>query len=120
MTDKSDMQLIDNDLFDTEITINPNFYIHSALVLAQRALMSENLIDGMSKYIHLINNAEVLARSARIISDDYDEAIKAFKDSDDYKNVPESIKNNKLANKKLGLITSALFDSGKVTEKLIL
>lgn len=101
------------DIFDTEIKINPSFYVHLALIKAQEALVKDDVRAGFAQYRSIVEHLEVIARAAKMIRTDYDEEINNFLTQDkNYLDTPDDYaKSMKLANKKLALITKAFFES---------
>jgi len=99
------------DVEDTNIKINPDFYIHNAILKAQQALLNPDFKEAHLRYSLFIEHIEMLSRAAKKIDKKYDEYIKAYMESDEYKTTPESIiKQSKLANKKLAIIMENVFD----------
>ena len=120
-----DFQNYENKIVDideiegVDIKINPDFYIHKALLKAQDALAKDNLKDGFLQYRQFIEYIEVLCKAAEIIKEDYDKNIKEFIDSEEHKNITnETVRSTKLANKKLGLLMKEVFSSKTITSKL--
>lgn len=94
----------------TDIKINPDFYIHSAIVRAQQALTKENLQEGFLQYRILIEHIEVLVKSAKFLPLDYEKQIKEYQASYEYKKEDKGhVRGVKLANFKLNLIMSEVF-----------
>lgn len=100
--------VLDVDEIDTkEIKINPDYYIHRALVLAENALVKDNMREGFAQFRLMIELIEVLCRAAGKLPEDYEEKVKDFNiDEKD-----ELIKAVKIGNKKLGLIMASVFDN---------
>lgn len=113
-------QVIDIDEIDgTDIKINPDFYIHKALLKAQDALAKENLKEGFLQYRQFIEHIEVLCSSAKMLGPEYEEQLESFKNSDQYKNLNDkTARSIKLANKKLNLIMSLVFTNKTATFNL--
>ena len=107
-------EMIENisELTDTNIKINPDFYIHLALIKAQQALINPSLNDGLVQYRILVENIEIFAKSAGKLPDDYDEEVEKFKKEKQYKEEKNIVlKGVKLANKKLEYIMTRIFKS---------
>lgn len=117
---KYDNEIVDTDEIEgTDIKINPDFYIHKALIKAQEALVKDNLNEGYLQYRQCIEHIEVLCQAAKMLDDEYKKAIKDFLDSKDYKETKDNqAKSVKLANKKLGLIMRGIFSNKTATFNL--
>lgn len=117
---------LDNDTFNVgelgieDIKLNPDFYIHTALLKAQDALIKDNIKDGFAQYRVLIEHIEVLATASKIIEDAYKTDVEVFKNSDEYKNTDADTKSTVLANKKLFLIMRSVFRHKTATDSLVL
>lgn len=97
-----------------DIKIKPNFYIHMALLMAQRTLMisvfKSDIRDGIVAYSILIEHIEMLCRASEYLSDDYDQAIKDFKADKEYIGINnDTLKNAKLSNYKLQMLMKEVF-----------
>ena len=68
-----------SELTDTDIKINPDFYIHTGLLKAQQALLKDNLKEGYLQFCTLIDNIEVLCRASSMIDEEYDLKIQEYK-----------------------------------------
>ena len=113
-------EIIDIDeLIGTDIKINPDYYIHTALLKAQAALMNDNMKEGFVQYRQFIEHIEVLCDAANMLPKEYDEKIKEFKNSKNYRAVDGvRIKSIKLADKKLNLIMTSVFNRKISTQPL--
>lgn len=114
------LELNDLDINDTNIRINPNFYIHVALLRAQSTLSNTgNLQDNIINYFVMVEHIEALSKAARHVTQEYDDKIKAYLESEDYtKTADGRLKLAKLANKKLNELTSAFFQSTPLKQSL--
>lgn len=114
-----DREIIDIDeLAAMNIKINPDFYIHKALVKAQDALSNDDLTIGHILYRQYIEHIEILAKSAGMTDDDYIKDLEEYKQSAEYKKTEASAQLMKLANKKLYLIMERVFTQKTSTEAL--
>lgn len=103
----------------TDIKINPDFYIHFALIRAQQALLSDDIKGAFLKYRLFIEHIEVLCRAANLLTEEYDKTIKEFTDSSEYKDeINGDIRGSKLANKKLLLLMSEVFKGKTIVEPI--
>lgn len=105
-----DQQTYDTDeVMDTDIKINPSFYIHLALIKAQDALIKDDMNEGLVQYRMIVEHLEVLCKSAKITAEgDYELKVKGFKGGLNEKNIVDSAK---VATYKLGLLTEDIFSS---------
>ena len=103
-----------------DIKINPDFYIHNALLKAQASLVNPDMNIGFMQFRILIENIEILARSAKMLPDGYNDILIKFKEEDkEYNSETEIlVKSVKLANKKLELIMNEVFRSKVNTNSL--
>ena len=107
---------VDYNLKDT--TINPEYYLNTAILKALDCLTKDDFKNGIFQYRILVEFIEGLCRSTKKLTDKYDEDIKKFTDSKDYKGTSEQLKHARLANKKLELIMSEINKSGKLNNPL--
>jgi len=123
MEDFKDFNKFDNKVLDidevgaTDIKINPDFYIHNALVKAQQSLVRDDVKAGYAAYRIYVEQVELLCRAANMLPDNYDENIKTFKLSEEYMQSSD-YKMILLANKKLELVMTEVFKSKLMTEPL--
>lgn len=111
-----------DEITTTEIKINPDFYIHMALLKAQKALTKDNMKEGLIQFRFLIEHIETLCQAANKIPSNYIELIANFKNSEEYnKNageLGEIGKSMKLANYKIYLLFKEICISKQSTEPL--
>lgn len=104
---------------NTEIKINPSFYIHLCLINAGEALKTTNLSEAFVHYRLHIERAVRLAKAANLLGEDYEEDVKKFKDSEEYKGEEENqYKSMRLAEHKELLVSEALFNSVPLTDPI--
>lgn len=114
--DELDDKTIDADeIMGTDVKINPDYYIHTALLKAQKALVKDNLKEGLAQFRFLTEHIEVLCSAAGMIDEDYTKDIETFKKSDEY-NGDETKKSVRLSNKKIELMMKAVFNQKTLTE----
>lgn len=113
---KYDDDIIDVDeLEGTDIKINPDYYIHNALLKAQKSLTNENVKEGVLQFKILVEHIEVLCKAANMVTDSYHEEVKKYLSSGEYKSIDNDIiRMAKSANKKIELLMSEVF-KGKLT-----
>lgn len=107
---------------NVHIKIKPSFYIHNAILMAQRTLMysviKTNVDDGIVAYSVFIEHIEVLARAAKFLTDDYDNKITEFKDTEEYKSADKRIKMARLSNCKLQHLMKEVFNMAELKAPL--
>lgn len=114
--DDYEEKIIDIDeVIGTDIKINPDYYIHNAIIKAQQALINPEVKIGFMQFRILVENVEILAKAANMLPEDYEKEIEAFKATKEYKEETDTtIKSVRLANKKLQYILTEVF-SAKVS-----
>lgn len=105
---------IDN-LEDTEIKINPSYYIHKCLIQSQYVLSKENMKEGFLQFIILTNYLESLCKSAKLVPEEYEEELKKAKQQIEEEEKDDYIKKVKLAQKKQELLLKEVFESKTMT-----
>lgn len=104
-----------------EIKINPDIYIHNAILKAQGSLTNPDVKVGFLQFRILVENIETLCRASSRLPPDYDKDIIAYKEEDGYKKEPDTfVKNVNLAHKKLELLLTHVFASRTSTQPLTL
>jgi len=103
------------DIMDTSVKMNPNFYIHTAILFSQKILTLSvankgNINEGLIGYNILIEQMETIARASGLLNQVYDDTINNFKQSSEYLNDTTSmVRTSKLCNKKLELVLESVF-----------
>jgi hypothetical protein len=94
-----------------DLKINPDFFIHMAVLKSQQALLKDNLKEGLMQYRLLVEQVEIVCRSAGIVDDkSYEESLKRFKDKEDYKDERDAlVQHALLAGEKLRLLLEFVF-----------
>lgn len=120
-----DFNKYDNDIVDTDeilgqdVNINPQYYIHNALIRAQKCLAKDNLQEGLVQFRFLIEHIEVLCKAANMITPEYATEIKNYIATKEYlEDKSEIAQSVKLANKKIELLMKQVFSSVASTEPL--
>lgn len=90
-----------------DIKINPEYYIHSALLKAQQALLEPNLNEGIVRYQIFIQMIESMCKAANLLDDTYKTELDEYMATPDYK--LSSRKEAKIATKKLELLLGQIF-----------
>ena len=104
-----------DEVVGSDVKINPDYYLHFALLKAQGALSNPDVKSGFMQFRIIVEHIEILARAAGMIPADYETQVNAYKLTDDYiKESDITIKFVKLGNKKLEYILSNVF-SAKVS-----
>lgn len=100
--------------------INPDFYIHNAIVKAQNSFDNVSFKEGLERYQIFINQLELISRACgRLV--DYEQKLKEFKDTDAFQRIDdEVVRKIKLSEKKFELILSEINQNKLATEPLII
>ena len=119
---ESSMLSFDDDM-DADIKIKPSYYIHNGLVMAQRTLMigvlKANVKDALISYKILVENIEMLCKSANYLKEDYDKAINEYILTDDYTKTNDTfMQMTKLSHKKLFYLMKEVFSRTALTNPL--
>lgn len=93
----------------TDIKINPDYYIHNAIIKAQNCLNDPDIKIGFLKYRILVEHIESLCKAAKMINPDYETHIEAYKASEEYQKEAAETRPVIMAHKKLELIMSYVF-----------
>lgn len=110
---------VPEDSFDTDIKINPDFYIHMAILKMQNALLNPNLREGFVRYRIYIEHIEVLCRAADMLIQNYDVEIDEHMKSAKFLAITDDFKKEvSLANKKLELMMKAVFKKKPLTDPM--
>jgi len=110
-----------DDLTNTEIRINPSFYIHILLLDAGKCFLKENARDGFLQYRLLTEHLQQLCISAKITEEAaFLEDVKKWEEEDEkYKKSTDSlVKGALLANFKIGKLTKDIFASQTISAPL--
>ena len=107
---------IDN-LENINLKINPDYYIHSAILKAQSCLIKDDYRQGFNQYRQLIEHIEKLVKAANMLPNDYENRIKDFIEKLD-KNEDKLVNSIKIADFKLELIMTQVFSRKISTEPL--
>jgi hypothetical protein len=117
---KYDNQVKDiEEIENTDIKINPDYYIHLALIKAQDCLVKDDVNGGFLQYVSVINYIENLCKAANMLPDNYAETITEYKQKDEYRNIKNDLtKMVRLADYKLNLLMQEVFMNKVITEPL--
>lgn len=114
-----DSEVIDvEDMNNTDIKINPDFYMHQAILKAQEALANPNKDIGFAQYRQFIEHIQVIAESSGLIGTEYTQEIKTYMESEEYKKASTDIASVRLSDRKLKLILTRLFSKKIKTDPL--
>ncbi len=118
--DEYEDKIVDTDeISGVDMKINPDYYIHSALLKAQKALINENIKEGYAQFKILIEHVESLCRAAKMIDNDYPMLLSEFENTKEIKEEKDSfVKMVRIANKKLELLMTGVFDKKVITDPL--
>lgn len=103
-----------------DMTLKPDFYIHTALLKAQQALSDDELKDGILKFRIFIEHIQSLLKAAGSFDEEtFNKEIADFKSSEGYKSeTNEFVKHAQIANKKIELLLGQIFSAGTMTGSL--
>lgn len=120
--DKYDDEIIDTDaLKNTDIKINPDFYIHTALLKAQSTLQKDNMREGFLQFVMYIRFIEALCKANKLLDDEYLQNIKSYENNEKHSQEKDiTIRMLNLALYKLELIMGIVFGSKTLTDSLVM
>lgn len=100
--------------------IKPNVYIHNAIISSQRVLLAStlkgNIKDGVFGYATLIEQIETICKAAGHLKENaYFEQIEKFRKEEELLDIEPLIKITRLANKKLELLMTEVFNKSTDT-----
>ncbi len=102
-----------------DIKLKPNFYIHMAIIMAQKTLtlsvVKSNIAEGLLAYCIFIEHIEMLCSAADYLSPEYNLNIENFKKSEEYIKTDPKALSAKLANKKLELLMKEIFKRSPIS-----
>jgi len=108
-----------DELDGQDVKINPDFYVHNAIIKAQQALAKDDIKVGFLQFRVIVENIESLCRAANLITENYSQQLTEFKTSIDYiEEKNEDIKAIRLANKKFELIMKEIFQNKTISAPL--
>jgi hypothetical protein len=107
-----------DELDNVDIKLNPDYYIHNALLKAQSCLVKDDFKAGMLQFRVIIEHIEGLCKSANRVANDYQDKLDAYKKLDIYAKAEVNIKPALLANKKLELLMENIFSMKTLTDPL--
>lgn len=121
-----DFQRIDSDVddeidFDTNVKINPTFYIHMAILKAQAILANPGVVENINSYFIMVEHLESLALSANILPSNHEDEMKkkiGELEKDAVSKSNPKILMGRIANAKFKLITQEFFKSAPIKTKL--
>lgn len=103
-----------DDLQTTDIKINPDYYIHKALLKCIDSLNDENYKEGTFKYVQQVEFIERMTKAADKLPEKYNEDIKEYIDK--LKDDPNKLM--KIAHKKVELLMTEVFKTKTITQPL--
>lgn len=120
----------ENVKIDTDIKINPDYYIHHLLMKIQGAISDNDLNVGFTKYFLLVEQLETIAESSGLLDNAMDDAEKTYKEAIEEKekeleklhekDSKDTVMRTKIANYKLKIITESLFSSRTIKGSLLI
>jgi len=107
-----------DELDNVDIKLNPDFYIHNAILKAQSCLVKDDFKAGMLQFRVIIEHVEALCKSANRVAQDYKDKLDEYKKTKEYTKADINIKPALLANKKLELLMENIFSMKTLTDPL--
>lgn len=102
---------------DVDIKLNPDFYIHTAILSAQKSLLISSLegkaMDGINSYTIFVRQIQMIAEAANYLSSETVDEINSIETPKD----PIGRANH--ASHRLGVILSNIFGQRSQTGKLV-
>lgn len=95
-----------DEVVGTDVKINPDFYIHTALLKAQSCLVKDDVKGGLTQFRILVEHIEALCVASNMLSQDYDDELVKFKADLSGDGI---VGDTKIANKKLELLLKEVF-----------
>jgi hypothetical protein len=122
----NDIQDYENETYDAadlenlNIKINPDFYLHKALLNVQLVLAKDDVKIGFLQFRVLVKHIESLAKAAKMVDDtNYYKPMKKYKESDEIaKETDESKKSFKIAEKQFEYLAEIIFANKTATAPL--
>lgn len=117
---KYEKDIIDVDEVEgTDIKINPDYYIHTAIIHAQRALNNPDFNAGYRQFFSIVKNMESLATASNLLPNDYHDQLKDFLLTEEYKKEDNKlVRMFLLSNKKMEIILENVFSSKTTSSPL--
>lgn len=122
-----DFNLNPDEIGDVDIKINPDFYIHQAIIKAQNSLLQPDLKNGFLLFSLFIEHIETIAEASGRLMPEYEDNIKEWKAKVDYDKKKAEEKTDqlkslaidyKLANFKLKLVMESVFKSKPINNPI--
>lgn len=100
----------------TDVKINPDFYVHTAIASAQKALNEPNLSDAYVRFRMWVEHAQDLAVAAKMVTDAYwtdiagiDDSLKKEVGEDYWARMPDNARSARVASRKLQFLLKQIF-----------
>lgn len=104
-----------DELSGTDLKINPDFYLHNAIVKAQECLVKENMKEGFAQFRIMVEHIETLCKAANMLPENYEEQVKNFKVDDEEDSLIKAVK---IGQKKLEILMTEVFESKTLVSPL--
>lgn len=99
-----------SEIVGQDFKLNPDYYIHSAILKAQSALNDPDVKQGFARFRLFIEHIEGLCRAAGMVDEEkYLQEIDKYKKSDDYTKTENQ--GARLANKKIEILMRNAFSN---------
>lgn len=102
------------DIDHFESKIQPDYYIHQALINAQESLKSQNLKEGIVRYRFFIEHIETIAEAGDKLPSDYRERVTQLEKDVKAMQISEDSKTMKICMFKLKLLMERAFGEQKI------
>lgn len=107
------------DELGTDLKINPDYYIHKAIVKAQDCFDGVGLKEGMAKFRIFINQLEIISKACGNVHKDYNDKVRHYVESEDFKRITdEEYKGFKIAEYKFKLIMEDITKNRGIVDSL--
>ena len=114
-----------DEITGTDVKINPDYYIHTAIVNAQQSLKEPNIKEAYVRFRIWIEHAQDLAEAANMITQDYLDRIKKIDEeiiselgADDWASMPDYVKSARIASRKLKYLMKQVFSKKVATSPI--
>ena len=104
---------VDEDV-NMDLKINPDYYIHYALMSCQNALKNTDIRLLVIQYRHSVEHLEKLVKAAGMLPNDYQQLIKL----DERKEESDETRMMKLSQKKFEVIVEQIFSRKTITQAM--
>lgn len=101
-----------------QMNFNPYFHLSVQIMKCQNAMDKDDLKLGFAKFRNNVEVLETLAKGTRIVGKSFDETVKEFVESSEYKLLAPETQSIRLSHKKFFLILEAFQKATKLVGAL--